>query len=208
MGLDWNPMARPKRGHDKEFVKVFRALERDAPKEGDARLARFREISQAPFETVGAPRVGFDRTANAWLARRIRDKRKRAKAMITMKGYYVLDLLPECDGFPRYTNNGAYDGVDRYSFRAQFLFDCEKILGKRLMALAYKSMLADEVARYGEALDEKARAFAKREGVRIVEGREVAYDESSAESRADIIFAAARWCRYWSKRGHGLEPYY
>ncbi len=208
MGLDWNPMARPKRGHDAEFAKLFRALEKYEPAEGDVKLARFREISQAPFETVDAPRVGFDKAANAWLASRLRDKRKRAKAMVAMKGYYVLDLLPECDGFPHYTNYGAYEGIDRYSFRAQFLNDVEGVLGKRLMTLAYKRMLADELARYGDALHDKARAFAKREGVRVEKRREVPYDEASAESRAHILFAAARWCRYWSKRGHGLEPYY
>lgn len=202
-------MARPKRGHEKEFAKLFRALEKYEPKDGDAKLARFREISEAPFETLGAPRVGFDAAANRWLASRVKDKRKRAKAMESMKGYYVLDLLPECDGFPQYTNYGAYDGIDRYSFRAQFLNDVEEILGKRLMTLAYKRMLADELARYGDALLDKARAFAKREGVSRVEKlREVAYDETSAESRAHIMFAAARWCRYWSKRRHGLEPYY
>jgi len=200
-------MARPKRGHDAEFAKLFRALEKYEPKEGDAKLARFREISEAPFETLGAPRVGFDRAANAWLAKRVA-KSKRAKAMASMKGYYVLDLLPECDGFPRYTNYGAYDGIDRYSFRASFLSNAETILGKRLMTLAYKRMLADELVRYGGALLDKARAFAKREGVRVVKGRDVPYDETSAESRADIMFAAARWCLYWSKRGHGLEPWY
>jgi len=208
MGLDWNPMARPKRGHDAEFAKLFRALEKYEPKEGDANIARFREISEAPFETLGAPRVGFDRAANAWLAKRVA-KSKRAKVMAAMKGYYVLDLVPECDGFPRYTNYGAYDGIDRYSFRAQFLNDVETILGKRLMTLAYKHMLADELGRYGSALLDKARAFAKREGVaRVAKLREVEYDETSAESRAHIMFAAARWCRFWSKRGHGLEPYY
>src|SRR5207342_3110258 len=121
VGLDWNPMARPKRGHGEEFAKLFRALEIYEPKEGDAKLARFREISEAPFETLGAPRVGFDASANKWLASNLRDKRKRAKAMVAMKGFYVLDLLPDCDGFPLYTNHGAYEGVDRYSFRAQFL---------------------------------------------------------------------------------------
>jgi len=209
VGLDWNPMARPKRGHEKEFARLFRALEKYEPKEDDAKLARFREISNAPFETLGAPRVGIDRAANAWLASRVKDKRKLAKVKASMKGYYVLDLLPECDGFPRYTNYGAYDGIDRYSFRAQFLNDVEMVLGDRLMTLAYKHMLADELARYGKAILGKARAFAKREGVTRVEKlREVDYDEESAESRAHIMFAAARWCLYWSKRGHGLEPYY
>jgi hypothetical protein len=201
-------MARPKRGLDAEFAKLFRAMEKKEPVEGDTRLARWREISEAPFETLGAPRVGFDKAANAWVAKRV-TKAKRAKTIEAMKGYYVLDLLPECDGFPQYTNYGAYDGIDRYSFRGQFLSDVEEVLGKRLMTLAYKRMLADELARYGDALLDKARAFAKREGVTRVEKlREVAYDETSAESRAHIMFAAARWCRFWAKRRHGLEPYY
>jgi hypothetical protein len=202
-------MARPKRGHEKEFVKLFRALEKYEPEEGDEKLARFREISQAPFETLGAPRVGFDKAANAWLAARVKDKRKRAKAMQSMKGYYVLDLLPECDGFPRYTNYGAYEGIDRYSFRAQFLSYAEATLGKRLMARAYERMLADDLMDYGDALLDKARAFAKREGItRVKPQRDADYDETSAESRADVMFAAARWCRYWAKRGHGLEPWF
>lgn len=32
--------------------------------------------------------------------------------------------------------------------------------------------------------------------------------EGSAETRADILLSAARWCLFWAERGHGMEPWF
>jgi hypothetical protein len=52
--------------------------------------------------------------------------------------------VPPCDGLPRYTNGSPGGYVERYSFRAQFLQDCEEELGDDLLATAYESKLPDE----------------------------------------------------------------
>ena len=213
MGLDWNPLARPRDGHAEEFIQLFRALEDGA--EGDDRekmLERFHEISQAPFELLGAPQVGFDAAADEWLRESLRESGRLdelPEAQAAMKGYYVLDLLPPCDGFPVYSNNGAYDGLDRYSFRAKFLDDVEDVLGPELFGRAHQRMLAPELEEYGNRLLAIAETFAESRGVAAMAHAADAPDDfGTDESRAHILFSAARWCLYWARRGHGLEPWF
>lgn len=212
MGLDWNPLARPKDGHEEEFVQLFRTLQEKTPGHNEELLARFHEISLAPFEALGAPRVGFDAAADEWLRESMREAGRLdelAEAQSAMKGYYVLDLLPPCDGFPVYSSNGAYDGVDRFSFRAKFLDDVEDVLGPDLYQRAYERMLAFELEAYGNQLLAKAREFAASRGIgAAAETAEPPEEFGTDESRAHILFAAARWCLYWAGRGHGLEPWF
>ena len=210
MGLDWNPLARPKTGHEEEFVRLFRTLEAHAAADDREKLlARFREISQPPFELLGAPRVGLDAAADEWLRDSLREAGRLDdldRVRESMHGYYVLDLLPPCDGFPIYSNYGAYDGLDRYSFRAKFLDDVEDVLGPELYQRAYERMLAPELEAYGSQLMAAARAFVDSRG--IAEPAESPDDFGTDASRAHILFTAARWCLYWAARGHGLDPWF
>ena len=212
MGLDWNPLARPRDGHEEEFIRLFRSLEQEAPVENDPRMARFHEISQAPFELLGAPRVGIDAAADEWLRESLRESGRLdelEKAREGMNGFYVLDLLPPCDGFPVYSHYGAYEGLDRYSFRAKFLDDVEDVLGPELYERAFRRMLASDLEEYGHLLLQAARTFAESRGVTAVaEAAEAPEEVGSDESRAHILFAAARWCLYWAQRGHGLDPWF
>jgi hypothetical protein len=34
------------------------------------------------------------------------------------------------------------------------------------------------------------------------------FGEDDPASQAHILFGAIRWCRFWSARGHGLEPWF
>lgn len=220
MGLDWNPLAKPRAGFEEEFVTILRELAGDAApaqrtlteSQREARVARFGEISDPAHALLGAPRVGYDGAADRWLSERLERAGQRddyEKARRQMHGYYVLDLLPPCDGFPAYTNYGAYEGLDRYSFRGSFLQEVEHVLGPELMEQAYRQMLPDELKAYGHKLLEKARAFARDKGVERVEHEPPSdFDESSTATRADIIFAAAKWCLFWAERGHGMEPWF
>jgi len=82
-------------------------------------------------------------------------------------------------------------------------------LGPELMDQAYEAMLADDLKQYGMRLLEKAREFARAHGLQHVEHEPPPdFDEGSAATRADIIFAAAKWCLFWAERGHGLEPWF
>ncbi len=231
MGLDWNPLARPLPGMEHEFDRLLAELDPDRARarrglagrllaslwqtesRQRARIQRFRDISEPPFATLGAPRVGYDAAADAWLRQKLDANGKAAeleRARREMHGYCVLDLLPPCDGFPRYTNYGAYEGVDRYSFRAAFLDDVKEILGKDLHEKAWRRMTARELETYAAAIEAATRPWAERAGVAHVEHAQEAppYREDDPASRADVLFSAVRWCRFWASRGHGLEPWY
>ncbi len=232
MGLDWNPLARPKPGSEGEFERLLAEIDSGRAERGPGllarmlparkltkaeiaeRRARFQQISEPPFATMGAPRVGFDEAADAWLRKRLEENGKLAdleEARRKMHGYHVLDLLPPCDGFARYSNGGMYDGVDRCSFRAQFLDDVETIIGP-LHGRAYKRMTARELAVYADELYAVARKWAISAGVAHVEHDATAVDGTAHEDdpmwKADILFSAIRWCRFWAARGHGLEPWF
>jgi hypothetical protein len=101
MGLDWNPLSRPKAGHEEEFARLFAELNEGSLSEDDPRLGRFHEISEAPFTTLGAPRVGESPEADAWLRANLQEGADFEEARAGMRGYYVLDLLPETPSAPR-----------------------------------------------------------------------------------------------------------
>lgn len=96
--------------------------------------------------------------------------------------------------------------VDRYSFRGAFLDDAREELGP-LLDDAYRYMSRDQHEDYGERLMSCARRFARKRRImeiELVKGLPE-YEEGSVEARAHIMFAAARW---WSRRGHGLAPWF
>ena len=214
MGLDWNPMGRPKPGHEPEFEAIFRALEGDPQNPArDAWLKRFQSISEPPFATLQAPRVGIDASADEWLAKRIPDSSKLAEAKEQMHGLYVLDLLPPCDGFPRYSNyaaSGGQAGYERYTFRAQFLDDAVDVIGENLHADGHQNKLAPELKAYADALEAKVKPWAEKNGVAHLATATKAPDgdPKSPAAIADMLFSAIRWCRFWAERGHGLEPWF
>jgi hypothetical protein len=213
MGLDWNPLSRPKPGSEEEFERLLAVdLDQLGDAEREASIARFQEISDAPYETLGAPRVGFDAEANEWLRERLREQKREtqfANTVDQMRGYYVLDLLPESPGLPMYGSEG-YEGVDRYTFRAKFLDDAQGIIGDELYQRAWERMNADTLHAYGESLLEAGRQFAREHGLEALEHQREppTDDDSSPEWRVHIVFSAAAWCLWWSARGHGLEPYW
>ena len=78
------------------------------------------------FETLNTPRVGFDAAATEWAHQEAFPNRKDMSLteevrVERMRGFHVLDLVPPCDGIPRFTNGHAGGYVERYSFRGQFL---------------------------------------------------------------------------------------
>jgi hypothetical protein len=228
MGLDWNPLARPRAGKEAEFDRLFSLLNGKEPlyltvfsaffgisspkRKREKRLGMFREISESPFETLGAPRVGFDAPADDWLRAKLEAKGRAGdfeNARRQMRGFFVLDLLPPCDGFPLYTNYPHYEGLDRYSFRAQFLNDCREVIGSELHERAWERMRARELAAYADELEAKVRPWAERQGVADVEHVTEPPDlsEDAPASKAHVLFSAIRWCRFWAARGHGLDTW-
>jgi hypothetical protein len=214
MGLDWNPIGRPKAGHEDEFDRLFSLLvQRDTPIDREQVTKQWLGIQISPFETIKAPRVGFDPAADAWARDRYRaipqPTNSEAEFVRSLEGYYVVALAAPCDGIPVYSN-GALGYVEGYSFRAQFLLERSGLLGEEVTARLYRSCLAKDLAALGGTIREVATSYASRENVLHVEhvwGADgIAPD--SAESTAHILFSAARWCEYWSSRGHGMDAYW
>jgi hypothetical protein len=229
VGLDWNPLGRPKAGHEQEFARLFRLLPslpekdgaldklkekwfgRDSP--GTLR-ARWFEIQVSPLDVIGAPRVGSDSRADEWAKERYHRLKEPRPAMQQyldqMKGYYVVALAPPCDGIPVYSN-GSMGYVESYSFRAQFLVkDCAEELGRELVERCYESCLAGELADLAEEVWRRACSYAERHRVQHLESvnSPADFEEATPESKAHIMYSASKWCRYWAERGHGMEAYF
>jgi hypothetical protein len=224
MGLDWNPLGRPKPGHEEEFARLFREIGEMAEAGVFERLGRrlrgvdpeavkkrWLEIQVSPLETVGAPRVGQSAEATAWALERWREqpepKPSQEEFLRGMEGYWVVDLAPPSDGIPPYSNGGM-GYTERTSFRAEFLRDCEDVLhDEETLERCYESCLAADLAVLGRGLRTAAESYARANDVLHVEHVRSpdGFEEGSPESKAHIVFAAARWCEWWSSRGHGLE---
>jgi hypothetical protein len=233
MGLDWLAGNKPKAGHEDEFESLIKAGAEGTI--SDEMRERFQEISIPSYTQVGAPVVGTDPIASAWVLMRVRlntmseDEQEafhakpvdlegpeyaeaktdeEREALEEMAGYCVLEMAPPCDGLPLYTM-GAFGSVDRTSFRGKCLQDCAEIIGDELMDRAYEDLMPKELVAYGETLLEHADRFAATEGCEHI--KEVARDyelQSEAESQAHILYAAGRWCVFWGSRGHFLDAWY
>jgi hypothetical protein len=212
MGLDWNPGPRAKPGHEQEFRELWWKLHAKSCWFRPRKVSRFKAITVTAFETLGTARVGFDAAATEWARRDAfpnrKDKSLTEQAFVErMRGFCVLDLVPPCDGIPRYTNGQAGGCVERYSFRGQFLKDCADIVGAELLESAWNSKLPEDTVADGDSLLECARQYAAANGVDTSKCHLVE-DPDSAEFHVDVVLAAGRWCRFWGERSHWLEAYF
>lgn len=231
MGLDWNPASRAKPGCEKEFKRAQRqlvALANRPPaqawllkliakrfgigKTEDKIWADFEAVAITPYDTLGAPRVGVDDAATNWAKGRYALIGKPPAPLETyldqMKGFRVLDLLPKCDGLPVY-GSGPYDGVDLYTFRGKFLEGCMSVLTPALLNEAWDAHTADRLQDYGNRLANAARAFAEKNGTtEWLAVREAPDTDEGPMHQTHVVISAAKWCRFWGDRGHGLEPYF
>ncbi len=209
VGLDWEPLAIPRRGHEREFVDLFHKLAH-APAHRRPQLEEwFANVAEPPFATLGAPRIGHDPETEAWLLARVTRSNRLAELdqiRTEMHGYHVLELLPPCDGFPVYSRCKDVDFLERYAFNAELLLDLSDVLGTELFDAAFESMLADKHAAYASALTDVANQFWLDHGLpdHVATIREPVFPEGSLERKGHILYAAAKWCTYWSERGHGL----
>jgi hypothetical protein len=117
MGLDWNPGPKAKPGHEQEFQELWHKLHAKSCFRA-RKVKRFEEITVTAFDTLGTPRVGYDAAATEWAHRDAFPKRKdktltEQTFVDQMRGFYVLDLVPACDGLPRYSNGHAGGYVER-----------------------------------------------------------------------------------------------
>lgn len=213
MGLDLVVEGCAKPGHESEWRQILTRAFADAQL-SEAEVARFREISVPGYERIGAPRVGFDAAADAWIidARKAKTSEEVAATLKEFFGYFVVRLV-KCDGVPIYSNGGHYDGVDETSFRGAFLKDCESVIDRKLVNAAWEHKLPEAAIRYGQALVAAAdtaektprelhRSFLSRLGLRK------SAETPPLQEQLDIVRAAGRWFIFWGERGHPIRAYF
>jgi hypothetical protein len=215
MGLDLIVEGCSKPGHEREWRRL---LERSFADEelSKSEVARFQEICIPGYERIGAPRVGYDNAANQWIleARNAKTPEEATAVLKEFEGYYVVRLV-ECDGVPKHSHGGLYEGADETSFRGAFLNDCRDVLRKDLLNKAWNHKLPEEAVAYGKALlaaaDEaevagrtptRRRTFFSRLGLAKEPERPIAIAE-----QLDIVRAAARWFIFWGERGHPIRAW-
>ena len=231
MGLDWNPGNKPKPGFeaeheaivrriiDKDYVDeesssggLFGFLTRSKPDSKatkEALLGRFGEISSSAFETLDAPRIGFDEAATQWAQKYYEENQvdePEEEWLESVKGLYIVWLVGDCDGVPPYTNGAPGGYVEPFSFRAQFLRDCTHIIGEELLEASYETKTNAQTLAFGKALLRKAEDYARQQGLNP-ESLD-AEDPDSEELKLDVVLCAGRWCVFWAEKGHFLEAYW
>lgn len=213
MGLDWNPGNRPRPGFEAEFLWLVDGIRKQRIADESAEHSRFFEISISAFETLNAPQIGFDARANEWIVRKYHSQPREiseAEWLERFHGFYVVELVPPCDGIPRYSNGSPGGYVESFSFRAEFLRDCETALPQRLMDAAYESKFADETVAYGQELLEAAHKYAAANRVdpRDCELSDDDMERKTPRYQTNIVLSAGRWCLFWGERGHMLDAYW
>jgi len=213
LGLDWNPGNRPKLGFEAEFRRLADGIREQRVEEGSPDHKWFFEISITAYETLQVPRVGSDPRADEWIRRKYNQQPQqmsKAEWVQRFQRFYVVELVPPCDGIPRYSNGSPGGYVELFSFRAQFLRDCESLVPARLLDAAYESKLPEATIAYGRELLSVGEAFARENALDPLNC--VASDEdlngATPRYRADIVLSAGRWCVFWGERGHMLDAYW
>jgi hypothetical protein len=224
MGLDWKPINKPKSGTENEYEELFMILGgrkkqkltlieklQGKKKVSESELQdRFFNISTTPYETLNAPRVGIASVATEWANEAYQNRPDKSQSLSqyldSMYGYYVVDLVELHDGIPTYI--ALHD--EPHVFRAQFLNDCEKVIGPELFDEAYSSKLAKEAVDYGNRLMNSADEYALLNNLTDLKNVRVPPDveELSSESIVHILYSAAKWTKWWGERGHGYEAYF
>jgi hypothetical protein len=221
MGLDLIAEGAAKAGHEAEWrqivTRVF-AGEQITAQETD----RYQEISIPSYEQVGAPRVGFDAAADAWIieVRNATTPEEKAQVLKEFHGHYSLALV-KCDGLPEYTHANLYGGLDETSFRGKALELCDDVLPADMVADAWNNKFPEDAVRYGRALLAAAdaaegagppppkapkpepakpgllgRLFGKKTEP---EPEPVSFDE-----QLKIVRSAGRWYLFWGERGNAI----
>jgi hypothetical protein len=215
VGLDLVVEGCAKPGHEPECRLL---LERSfAGQElSQAEVARFQEISIPGYQCIGAPRVGFDSAADAWITE-VREAKTAEDVAAVMKefhGYYAVRLV-KCDGVPNYSNGALYEEIDETSFRGAFLTDCRDVLGEDLLNEAWNSKLPEAAIWYGEALLAAAAVAEaadvtpkRRRTILSLVGRTKTAESVAVAEQLDIVRAAGRWFIFWGQRGHAIRAWF
>jgi hypothetical protein len=221
MGLDWRPMGKPKPGFEERYNQIFRIIQGiEKQKEPgfldklkgkklqtkEQLIEEFFDNSIETYETIKAPRVGYDSVANEWIKSKYDETDKSIAEEDFVKqhlGYYVIELAPELDGVPVYIAMGQDENV----FRGKFLDDCKELIGEDLYNQAWETKLAPETLLYGQQLMAIGDKVATEHNLLYLKNQRIPpdTDEDSLESKVHILYAAAKWLIFYGENGHGYE---
>ena len=212
MGLDLCVEGRAIPGHEVEWESLIRRFIREDELSEDE-IERFQSISLPAYAALDAPRVGSDPAADDWIANQMADRMSREQALTEYNGYYALALI-QCDGLPKFTNSGLYEGVDETSFRGKFLESCNMVLSKKMIEEAWNHRMPQEAVAYGKSL--LAAATDARNGNTFVPRRPSILralfggqpEIIPLDQQLDIVETAGRWFVFWGSRGHPIRAYY
>jgi len=224
MGLDLIAEGAAKAGHETEWRRILEQTFR-GEQISDADTARYQAICIPSYEQVGAPRVGYDAAADAWIieVRNARTADEQAQVLKEFHGHYALPLV-KCDGLPEYTHANLYGGLDETSFRGKALELCEDVLTTESIAEAWNHKFPEEAVRYGRSLLDAADAAeaagppapkaakpepAKRGLLARLFGKkeEAEPDPLPFEEQLRIARAAGRWYLFWGERGNAIRAW-
>jgi hypothetical protein len=214
MGLDLLVESCARAGHEAEWRRLIESSFAGEPG-ADTDNARFREISIPPYERVGAPRVGQDVAADAWIlkVRGATTPEETAEVLKQFEGYYALALVTS-DGVPKFSHAG-FGGVDETSFRGAFLSDCGQVLPKRLIDDAWNHKLPEAAVAYGQALLAAAEATPadapvppSKKGILARLGLAKPPEPIPLDEQLEIVQAAGRWYVFWGERGHAIRAWF
>jgi hypothetical protein len=215
MGLDLTVEGCAKPGYEQEWRRLLQRSFADEEL-SEEEVARFQAISIPGYQRIGAPQVGFDDAANEWMlkARNPKTPDEAIAVLKELEGYYVVRLV-ECDGVPKYSNGGLYEGADETSFRGSFLDDCKDVLAKDLLNDAWNHKFPEDAVTYGRALlaaaeaaestgitPKRRRTFLARLGMAKEE------EPVAIADQLDIVRAAGRWHVFWGERGHAIRAWF
>jgi hypothetical protein len=220
MGLDMRPMGKPKPGFESRFVEILEMVTKDKipqpsffEKLKGKKLPTKEELLEEWFanqiqsyETLKAPKVGIDKSANDWIKQKYEESEKEVSENEFIEqhnGFYVIELSEEKDGVPPYISLGQDENV----FRGQFLVECTELIGEDLVAEAWNTKNAEETLDYGNRLMTIATKIAKEKNLEYLCEQRIPpdLDETNIESKLHILFSLSKWLIYYGKNGHGYE---
>jgi hypothetical protein len=210
LGLDWIPGARALPGKETEFEGLLIQIKGAK----DAELAELNDkldtISSFKWDVIQFCVAGTDQEADDFL-RQVYEEDKPSEPFDQwfeqFRGKKIIDLPKQCDGVPRYSNAGMYEDVDITSFRANFLKDCEEIIGASLLEQAFNMMTASELCTYGKALQERAEEFARKRRIDLV-AVDWNGDLATDLERLNIVLCAAKYCLFWGGNGYYVHAWF
>jgi hypothetical protein len=213
VGLDLNPIGKPKKGFEEEFRELFNTINDLTGAKRDKGISRWFEIQVSPYETLKTPKIGIDTVATNWVleqfSKNTDDSETEEEHIKRHYGIYLPRLSPASDGIPVYSNS-ALGIASIHSFRGQFIVDdCSNIVSPELIESLYSNCMSEDAVALSGQFFGVANRYAIEHKVEHVENlQKVEAEEKSPEMNAHILYSFSKWLRFWGEHGHGFEADY